>query len=128
MRFHGISGPVAFDLRIDYVVFVPSAAPRPFDVDVIGYSYRMLERSGRELLAFHWHPVGLSRVVTPHLHLSSRLRPIPIEPVGLTISLADHHIPTGIVTLADVVRYLIVEIGIEPRRSDWREVLASASD
>ena len=114
---------MAFDLRIDYAVFEASTSPRSVDVGMIGYSYRLLERSGREILTFHWHPDGPSRAVTPHLHLSSRFRPIPLEPVGLTVSLANHHIPTGHLELVDIVCYLIIEVGVEPRRSDWRQVL-----
>lgn len=42
---------------------------------------------------------------------------------GISITLADMHIPTGFVTLADIVRLLIAEFGVEPRRSDWQRVL-----
>ncbi len=91
----------------------------------IGYAYRLCEHGGREILVYHWHPEGVSPITHPHMHLSTRIRPIPLEPVGSTYSLAAHHIPTGQITLADVVRYLIVEAGVEPRRGDWAEVLAA---
>jgi hypothetical protein len=44
-----------------------------------------------------------------------------------TVSLADHHIPTGHLDLVDIVRDLILELGVEPRRSDWRQVLDAAT-
>jgi hypothetical protein len=33
------------------------------------------------------------------------------------------HLPTGFITLADIVRLLIDEFGVEPLRADWRDVL-----
>jgi hypothetical protein len=39
------------------------------------------------------------------------------------IDLDDRHIATGPVTLAAIVRMLIEEFGVAPRRGDWREVL-----
>lgn len=118
-------GRLGFQFRLDFVV---RETDQTTTLLPVAYQYRLLEPGGREILAYHWHPEGVSHVTHPHMHLSSRVRPIPIEPIGLTIALANHHIPTGHVSLGDVVRYLIVEIGIEPRRPDWREVLASASD
>lgn len=123
LRLDGVRGVVAFDIRIDYVVTDVSAVSTPFDV-VVGYSFRLVERTGREILVFHWHPEGPSPVTYPHIHLSGRIRPIPLEPVGSMLPLADHHIPTGPVPLADVVRYLITEAGVEPRRPDGADVLA----
>lgn len=93
----------------------------------IGYAYRLCESGGREILVFHWHPESVSTVKHPHVHLSSRIRPIPLEPVGLTLPLAEHHIPTGPVALADVVRYLIAEAGVEPRRPDWTDILDASA-
>lgn len=92
---------------------------------LIGYAYRLCEPGGREILVYHWHPEGLSSVTRPHIHLSSRIRPIPLDPVGLMLPLANHHIPTGQIALADVVRYLIAEAGVEPRRPDWAEILTA---
>jgi hypothetical protein len=105
----------AFRLDISTVAEPDSHAYR---IVPVSYGYRFSDRSGHELLAYHWHPDGLSSIVHPHLHISSRVRSVPLEPDGGSLNLADHHIPTGSVTLVDVVRYLIDEIGIEPRRSD----------
>jgi hypothetical protein len=87
------------------------------------YSYQVFDRAMHEILAYHWHPNSLSSVRHPHIHLSNRLGNIAIEPFGTTIGLSEMHIPTGFVTLADVVRLLIAEFGVEPRRADWESIV-----
>lgn len=89
----------------------------------MSYESRLLDREEREILAFHWHPVGLSHVTDPHLHLASRLIPLDMGRDQDPLALAGIHIPTGFVTLEDVVRLLITEIGIRPRRTDWGDLL-----
>lgn len=91
--------------------------------NVVLYTYRLLNIEEREILAFHWHPSGLSDVTDPHLHLSSRLNPIDMGRNQDPLPLAGMHIPTGFVTLEDVVRLLITEFGVRPRHSDWDTVL-----
>jgi hypothetical protein len=39
------------------------------------------------------------------------------------LDLDDRHIATGRVTLEALVRMLVEEFGVAPRRGDWREVL-----
>jgi len=70
------------------------------------------------LLASHWHPDGRSQVTIPHFHVGGTLGGIPF---------AKLYAPTGPITLLDVLRFAIVELGVEPRRGDWREVLDAAA-
>jgi hypothetical protein len=86
------------------------------------YRYRLMEPDERELLAYHWHPHGSSLVTAPHMHLSSRM-PVIHLPLGNAIALSDMHLPTGFVGVADIVRFLIIEVGVEPRRRDWEAVI-----
>ena len=97
--------------------------PESYSVRAASHEYRLLDRNDREILAFHWHPEGLSNVVDPHLHLSSRLNSIEMGRGQEPLPLANMHIPTGFVTLEDVVRLLIAEFGIRPRHNDWDAVL-----
>lgn len=90
--------------------------------------YQLLDTDETEIIAFHWHPTGISRVRDPHLHLSSKLRPVPIGQAGDEAPLASMHVPTGFVPLADVVRFLIDDFGVIPLRDDWSDVLASLRD
>jgi hypothetical protein len=99
---------------------------RLFEVRTTGYSYRLLDREGREILAYHWHPVGISPITFPHLHLT-RFRPIDLSLDSDPLALAEMHLPTGFGTLEDIVRLLITEFAVEPRRSDWAEILAAVT-
>jgi hypothetical protein len=83
------------------------------EVDVVGYGYAVQETDGAEILVFHLHPeAGYKR---PHLHLGSRYRPDPS---------VNAHVPTGLVPLADVVRFLIADLGVPALRPDWGQVLS----
>ncbi len=62
------------------------------------------------ILAFHWHQMGVSPVTTHHPHRGGTA-------VGVDFSKA--HIPTGRVTLQDVLRFAIVDLGVAPLRDDW---------
>lgn len=89
-----------------------------------GYHYEVQnERAGygdgnggtdvKDVVTFDWHPDGRSSMTTPHVHVHSE---------GTRLS-RKHHIPTGPVPLAFVVRFLIAELGVEPARDDWQNVL-----
>jgi hypothetical protein len=84
---------------------------------VAGYRYEFRHADGPMLLAYHWHPVGVSPVTHPHLHLGGSLG-------GLDLSKA--HLPTGPVALPDVLRFAIEDLGVEPLRAGWRDLLAPA--
>jgi hypothetical protein len=95
-----------------------------------GYSYQVLDVDGNELVVFHWdaNPTGHSPVKTPHLHVGRALAhpslPSPFkERVG---RLVKAHLPTGHVTLAAILGVAIDDLGVSPRREDWRERLDAA--
>ena len=102
-------------ILLEFVVEPGGAADR-YTVRSVGYRYELGHADGPMILAYHWHPVGVSPVTTPHLHLGGQV-------AGLDLSKA--HLPTGIVGLDDVLRFAIVDLGVEPLRGDWREVLAT---
>lgn len=78
---------------------------------VYGYEYTLLTASEREILAFHLHP-GRG----PHLHFGAGAGEL-FEP------LYKAHVPTGPVSLAEVVLMLVRDFGVEPLRADWETVL-----
>jgi hypothetical protein len=125
VRLRTVSGRrlVLFQIGIDYVVSRSSPTVDGYDITVASYLYRILDREQREILAFHWHPAGLSNVVDPHLHLSSRLNTIEMGRDQEPLPLADMHIPTGFVTLEDVVRLHVAVFGVAPRHADWDAIL-----
>lgn len=87
---------------------------RSWSVATTGWVYRVNDAAEQELFAYHWHPPGHSHVTRPHLHVSGRTDPT---------ELGDAHFPTGPVALADVVRLLIQDFDVRPRRADWSRVL-----
>ena len=114
---------IFFDFMSSLAFNQPDDRRESIAARMVSYEYRILDLDAREILAFHWHPTGLSNVTDPHLHLSSRLNPIDIGRNQELLPLADMHIPTGFVTLEDIVRLLITEFGITPRRDDWDNLL-----
>jgi hypothetical protein len=123
VRVSGTSARLGIQPKLDFDVLSESGG---FRTRLSGYSCRVLEPSGREILAFHWHPVGTSPVTRPHLHVSSRMPPIEIGQDHV-VRVADLHVPTGFLPFAEVVRMLIEEFDVEPRRADWETVLATSS-
>lgn len=107
----------------------PDLAQR-FTIRSTYYAYEILDLDQRELLVYHWHPEGTSRITEPHLHLSPRIAPVLVASAGESpqhISLTDMHIP-GYIQLEDVVRVLIDEFKVRPLRRDWTTVLARNAD
>lgn len=113
---------MTFSLRYDYEVFLVNDPVKTFQVRDTGYWYEIGDASGREIIAFHWHPASVSSMTFPHLHLSSRLGMLAINDAS-SIALGEMHIPTGFIEVADLVRLLIVEFGVEPRRANWESIL-----
>ena len=115
---------VLLDIAQQYVV--TEVERDVFEVTTISYRYRLLDPAKQEIIAYHWHPEGESPVTYPHLHLTSRVRPIELGVAFDPVALAEMHLPTGSIRLADVVRLLIAEFGVAPRRPDWATILAVA--
>lgn len=76
---------------------------------------------GDGAFSYHWHPIGPSRVSTPHLHVKASRQMAP----GAA-AVEKLHFPTGPVSLAAIVRFLIEEVGVEPNRPDWERILTDA--
>jgi len=89
----------------------------PWKVSIVSYFYSLEDREGREVL-YHWHPQGASTVTFPHLHVRAGGR------LGRT-DISQVHFPTGRVSLEDVLRLAILELGVKPERTDWAELLDS---
>jgi len=95
------------------IVQVGSAS---WTVGVVGYHYELQHRDGRELMAYHRHPQGAGPVTWPHLHLGPAIG-------ELWRPATRAHLPTGDVTIQDIIRLAIREFHATPRRGDWEAVL-----
>lgn len=107
----------AFSLNVWHRLDVV-AEPGHWRVAHGGYQYTLESSAAYEVLAYHWHPAGLSPITEPHFHLGPDSAAIDL--------LTSAHLPTGHISLADVVRLLIRDLGVPPRRADWQQVLATA--
>jgi hypothetical protein len=102
----------------EYVFRVNETRARGRDrwqVVVQRYYYALLTRERREIIAFHWHP-GVPGRPEPHLHLG-------VASEASTL-LRAAHIPASIITLHEVLRFAIRELGVEPLRPGWEALLA----
>ena len=117
VRIGGTSG-VWLVFRQYYRIVRSEVPPALWTVAEEGYRYRILDADHREILAYHWHPTGLSSYAAQHLHIGH----------GAMIrreELHRAHLPTGHVSVTDILRLLIRDFSASPRRRDWRAVLAS---
>lgn len=76
------------------------------------YYYALRLQDGPEALGYHWHPetpLPADPVATPHLHLGAGLDIMRKPFIGA-------HLPTGLVTLEQLVDFAITDLGVEPLR------------
>jgi hypothetical protein len=59
--------------------------------------------------------------LTPHLHVGADMPDLGVDFHGL-------HIPTGRVAFEEVVRLLIVDLGAQPRETDWETILRDSEE
>jgi hypothetical protein len=111
----GGSSRLQISLSQRYRVIEAPEASGPWKVTTAGYFYAIADAEEREIVSFHWHPEGESYMVTPHIHLG------PGAEVGHR-SLADAHLPSGRVSIEQVLR-LAVALGAEPLLEDWEREL-----
>ena len=110
---------LSFSVEMRYrIVADPAVAAHRWRVLPSMYVYTIYGSGDRVLLAYHWHPQGRSPVTTPHLHLGPGSGAIDL--------LTGAHLPTSTVTLVDVVRMAVGELGVRPLRSDWDAILDRA--
>lgn len=105
-------GDLSFVLVHSFRMVKESA--RSWHVSTAAYYYRLDDADHRELISWHWHPDPLPGPGYPHLHLAS-------SAVG-----KHAHVPTGRVSIESVLRFLITELDVTPRRPDYLDVLDEA--
>ena len=76
--------------------------------------YEISTSSGAPIFDFHWHPHNSGRVTWPHVHAYGTHDAVEMHKL---------HPPTGPIAASHVVRFLIDDLDVLPRRSDWLAVL-----
>lgn len=103
---------------------------RGWEVLTAAYYYSIWDRAGREILAYHWHP-DVPDVAFPHLHISPGAVASDLlaragastAHNGLWPPLAGAHLPTGFTSLHTFLWLAVAQLGVQPRRAEWREIL-----
>jgi hypothetical protein len=90
----------------------------PWRVTTEQYHHEYRTRDDKAMLSFDWHPG--SRVEYPHLHVG------PAVLAEQAVLMQKAHIPSGRISIEEVVRFGIEELGIVPLRGDWEQVLGEA--
>jgi hypothetical protein len=92
-----------------------------FDSHIVGYWYTLSSSDDRELIAFHWTPdAAPPQRPFPHVHMGSALTGRSHIAGG---DLNKLHIPTGLITVAAFVRFLIEELEVRVRPNFDRQAV-----
>jgi hypothetical protein len=93
-------------------------SPMAYTITTTRYSYTVLDRLERELVAYHYHPSGVNWCTYPHLHVAATS----------DLFSGKAHLATGWVSLPAVVRMLIEDPAnpVVSLRPDWSRVLDAA--
>ena len=88
----------------------------------VEYKYTLgPEASVEPLLRWEYvrtRPPGAHRQWCRH-HLQGDVR----LPLGDGVSLNDFHLPTGYVTIEEIIRFCIIDLAVEPLSNDWNAIL-----
>lgn len=113
-----LSGGLLLHARMNYeFVRDDQLEDGPWRCTTRGYMYAVDGGDGRELISYHWHPVGASHYKLPHLHIGTPA----LAPSG--VFTAGSHFPTGRLSLESFVRFVITVLKVPPRRTTWEKDL-----
>ena len=91
---------------------------------VTGYNYTIEHPTEGELVSFQWHPGGEAGIDYPHVHIGPAMS--RLDAVVRPGEAHKIHLPTGEVSLGEVLWLAITELEVEPRRDDWEALLSRA--
>jgi hypothetical protein len=99
-----------------------------YRVSTLRYIYGIWESADKCLLSWHYHP-DLD-VPFPHMHVYDRKTEEEKKAGQKASILHGLHIPSGRVSLENVIQFAIIELGVLPdkkREADWQQVLKETS-
>jgi hypothetical protein len=89
----------------------------PWKVRTRQYRYHVVSDDNAEVVLYHWLPEGKCSTKRPHVHVGqSQLSPD-------AVFTRKQHMPTGRVSLEEVILMLIEELNVVPLKNDYRSVL-----
>lgn len=87
-----------------------------FRISTLKYYYSIWPKQNEILVDFHYHE-RKADLYKGHLHIPNCTGGSPVH------FLINKHIPTARVPIEDVVRFMIQEVGVTPRKTDWQDIL-----
>lgn len=96
----------------------------------LGYSYRIQRGPGQDdpwVFRFEYISRELQSLPHPrhHLHVPAKLR---LPRTNREVDLAKVHIPTGWVTVEELVRFLVQGLGVKSRKSTWDQLCRESEE
>ncbi len=99
------SGNLSLAVSQRYEIVPAEGIRGPWKCHSIAYIYAINDADG-EIISYHWQPY--SSFAEPHMHVRDQ---------------GDRHIPSGRISLEEVIRLAITDYGATPLRPDWEDVL-----
>ena len=106
--------PILLRLFHRYFVVQVKGERNLWEIRTAEWIYDAADAEDTLIVAFHWHPVGSGRVTWPHLHAYGQHPSVELHKL---------HLPTGPLSIAAVVRFLIEDLDVLPRRANWDQIL-----
>lgn len=130
VTFRQAGGPIQAPLRTRfglvglYIGQLCGSVPTPdgqHRLVTLEYKYTLTPEGTDEPL-FRWEYIREPR--TGELWCRHHLQGTVPVPIGQTpISLNDWHLPTGYIPIEEVLRFCIVDLGVEPLSDEWDQIL-----
>ena len=108
---------LSLELYHRYVIREAEGDRGPWTASTVEYVYEVSDESGELIATWHWHPSTVQandEAHWPHLHAYGARDALTLHKL---------HLPTDRVSLEAVVRFLIEDLGVVPRRDDWDAIL-----
>ena len=92
-------------------------------LETIEYRYRLLDEDNpRADAAIRWEYLRTPPHAYPRHHLQTRSR-VELADGILVLPLSRLHTPSGWVTIEELIRFLIYDLGVRPRNDEWPAIL-----
>jgi hypothetical protein len=102
-----------------------------YRLKTIGYSYRLLDEDHPTAdAAIRWEYQGDQSAThghcRHHVQFPAKVTLKALESTDLVLDLNRSHTPTGFVTIEELIRFTIVELGTKPVGKNWPEILGES--
>lgn len=115
-------------LYVGQVLTAEQQADRTWRLRTLRYAYRIQRGPDADDPCFFRFEY-ISRLVKPLAHPRHHLHiPLVLPLPSRLVNLEDIHIPTGWVTIEEIIRFLITELNVTPRDAAWSTLLLESEE